>query len=68
MKIERVLYHAQATATGGREGSASSSDGILKVPLSTPRELANKLVEKAHVVCSYSNATSNSIDVCLSLV
>lgn len=41
MPIEKVLYQAQATATatGGREGHASSSDGLLKVQLSTPREL-----------------------------
>jgi Ohr subfamily peroxiredoxin len=39
MPIEKVLYQAQATATGGREGHASSSDGLLKVRLSTPREL-----------------------------
>ena len=39
MSIEKVLYTAQATATGGREGEAASSDGALKVKLSTPREL-----------------------------
>ena len=141
MLIEKVLYRAQATATGGREGSAASSDGVLKVQLSTPRELggaggpgtnpeqmfaagysacflgalkfvasqekvklsdatsitgtvgigaiptgfgievelqinvpdlpreqAQSLVEKAHIVCPYSNATRNNIDVRLSLV
>ena len=39
MSIEKVLYRANATATGGREGSAESSDAALKVQLSTPREL-----------------------------
>lgn len=39
MSIEKVLYTAQATATGGRDGRASSSDGVLNVQLSTPREL-----------------------------
>lgn len=39
MSIEKVLYTATATATGGREGQASSSDGALAVKLSTPREL-----------------------------
>lgn len=141
MSIEKVLYRAQAIATGGREGSASSSDGVLKVQLSTPRELggaggpgtnpeqlfaagysacflgalkfvagqekvklpeatsvsgtvgigaiptgfgievelqisvpglpreqAQALVDKAHIVCPYSNATRNNIDVRLSLV
>ena len=39
MSIEKVLYTAQATATGGRDGRASSSDGVLNVQFSTPREL-----------------------------
>ncbi|MGN6519959.1 MAG: organic hydroperoxide resistance protein [Dokdonella sp.] len=39
MSIEKVLYVAEATATGGREGQAASSDGALAVTLSTPREL-----------------------------
>lgn len=34
-----VLYTAHATATGGREGRAVSSDNVLDVKLSTPREL-----------------------------
>lgn len=141
MSIEKVLYQAQATATGGREGNATSSDGVLHVQLSTPRELggaggpgtnpeqlfaagysacflgalkyvaaqqkvklaettrvtgtvgigaiptgfgievelrisvpdlprdlAQELVDKAHIVCPYSNATRNNIDVRLTLV
>jgi Ohr subfamily peroxiredoxin len=39
MSIERVLYRAHATATGGRDGRAVSSDNILDVKLATPREL-----------------------------
>ncbi|WP_375056166.1 organic hydroperoxide resistance protein [Zobellella sp. DQSA1] len=35
----QVLYKAIATATGGRDGHAKSSDGILDVRLSTPKEL-----------------------------
>ena len=134
--LEKVLYHAQATATGGRDGKAKSSDGILDVKLTTPTELggaggagtnpeqlfaagysacflgamkfvagnnkitlptntsimgtvgigpipngfgievelrvslpsmqkaaAEDLVQKAHVVCPYSNATRNNIQV-----
>ncbi|WP_428416010.1 organic hydroperoxide resistance protein [Methylibium sp.] len=38
-KIENVLYRAQATATGGREGRAVSSDKVLDIQLSTPKEL-----------------------------
>lgn len=141
MSIEKAIYHAQATATGGREGSATSSDGVLKVQLSTPRELggaggpgtnpeqlfaagysacflgalkfvagqeklklsdttsvtgivgigviptgfgievelrismpglareqAEVLINKAHIVCPYSNATRNNIDVRLNLI
>lgn len=141
MSIENILYRAQASATGGREGSAESSDGALKVTLSTPEALggaggpgtnpeqlfaagyascfigalkfvaakekvklpdatsvtafvglgpvptgfsievelqvslpglpyeqAQELVDKAHVVCPYSHATRNNIDVDLSLV
>ena len=39
MKVEKVLYRAQATATGGRDGRARSSDGVLDLQLTTPREL-----------------------------
>jgi len=39
MALDKVLYTATATATGGRTGTAQSSDGALNVNLSTPREL-----------------------------
>jgi Ohr subfamily peroxiredoxin len=39
MKLEKVLYTAHATSTGGREGSSKSSDGVLDVKLTTPKEL-----------------------------
>ena len=39
MHIEKILYTATASATGGREGRATSSDSVLDVQLSTPREL-----------------------------
>jgi len=39
MKIEKVLYRAEATATGGRDGKATTPDGALLLALSTPREL-----------------------------
>ena len=35
----QVLYTANATATGGRDGRAVSSDAQLDVKLSTPKEL-----------------------------
>jgi lipoyl-dependent peroxiredoxin len=138
---EKILYTAHATATGGREGRATSSDKVLDVKLSTPRELGGAggegtnpeqlfaagysacfigamkavaageklklpaeptiegsvgigqipggfgiavelkiavpgmareelqaLVDKAHGVCPYSNATRGNIDVTLTLV
>jgi len=38
-KVEKVLYKAHATSTGGRDGRSVSSDGILDVKLTTPKEL-----------------------------
>ncbi|EMV8751940.1 organic hydroperoxide resistance protein [Escherichia coli] len=140
MPVEKVLYVAHAHATGGREGSARSDDGVLDVRLTMPRELggngaqgsnpeqlfaagysacflgalnfvasqkkvklptesrvdgsvgigpiptgfgievgltvslpglertlAEELVQKAHVVCPYSNATRGNINVTLTL-
>ncbi|EIM03947.1 organic hydroperoxide resistance protein [Rhodanobacter denitrificans] len=140
MSIEKVLYRSKATATGGRDGRATSSDNVLDVRLTTPKELggaggdgtnpeqlfaagysacflgamkfvaaqqklqlpadtrvtgqvgigpiptgfgieveltisipglsraeAEALVQKAHIVCPYSNATRNNIDVTLTI-
>lgn len=140
MTVENVLYTAHATATGGRDGSARSSDSRLDIKLSVPKELGgdggagtnpeqlfaagysacflgalklvagkekvklpddthvagsvgigpiptgfgiavelkitapgvdraklNDLVQKAHVVCPYSNATRNNIKVTLTV-
>jgi len=39
MSIEKVLYRASATSTGGRDGRSVSSDGVLDLRLTTPREL-----------------------------
>lgn len=141
MSLEKVLYRAHATATGGRDGRARVAESGLDLRLSTPKELggaggdganpeqlfaagysacfigamkfvaardkiaipadasiegavgigpipngfgievelkislpgldgdtARKLVEAAHVVCPYSNATRGNIDVRLTLV
>ena len=141
MSLDKVLYRAYAEATGGRDGRAISSDGVLDVALSTPRELggaggqgsnpeqlfaagyaacfigamkvvaaktqvqlpadlsiegvvgigpipngfgievelcislpgmerssAQQLIERAHGVCPYSNATRGNIDVTLTLL
>ena len=141
MSIEKVLYRAHAKATGGRDGRAVSSDDVLDLKLTTPKELGGAggdgtnpeqlfaagysacfigalkfvagqqkialpaatriegsvgigpiptgfgievelkisipgleravvedLVQKAHVVCPYSNATRGNIDVTLTVV
>ena len=39
MKIEKILYTAHATSMGGREGSSKTSDGVLDVKLTTPKQL-----------------------------
>jgi len=140
MSIEKVLYRAKATSTGGREGTSKSSDGVLDLKLTTPKELGGngavgtnpeqlfaagysacfigalkfvagqakvalpadlnitaevgigqvptgfsievdltvngpgmdqaqlqELVDKAHIVCPYSNATKGNIDVRLNV-
>ncbi|MDE2300910.1 MAG: organic hydroperoxide resistance protein [Burkholderiales bacterium] len=39
MKLDKVLYTAHATSTGGRSGTSKSSDGVLDLTLTTPKEL-----------------------------
>ncbi|MGL6112566.1 MAG: organic hydroperoxide resistance protein [Rubrivivax sp.] len=39
MAIDKAIYTAQATSSGGRTGSTESSDGKIKLQLSTPKEL-----------------------------
>lgn len=136
MAIEKVLYRAKATSSGGREGTSRSADNVLDLKLTTPKEMGGgggdgtnpeqlfaagysacflgalkfvagkenvtlpkdvnvtgevgigqiptgfgievdltihapgmeqqqlqSLVDKAHIVCPYSNATRNNIDV-----
>jgi lipoyl-dependent peroxiredoxin len=38
-KLDKVLYTAVATSTGGRDGKSISSDGLLSVRLAPPKEL-----------------------------
>ncbi|MDZ7858606.1 organic hydroperoxide resistance protein [Sphaerotilus sp.] len=141
MSLDKVLYTARATATGGRDGSAVSDDSRLNVKLSVPkglggddgagtnpeqlfaagyaacfmgamkfvagqqklalpadtsiasevgigpiptgfgiqvtlnirvpgvaRDTAEAIVQAAHIVCPYSNATRGNIDVTLNVV
>jgi lipoyl-dependent peroxiredoxin len=39
MALEKVLYTAHATTTGGREGSSKTDDGKLSVTLAPPKEM-----------------------------
>jgi lipoyl-dependent peroxiredoxin len=39
MAIDKALYTAHATSSGGRTGSTESSDGKIRLQLSTPKEL-----------------------------
>ncbi len=39
MKLDKVLYTAHATSSGGRDGSARSDDGMLDVKLTVPKGL-----------------------------
>ena len=39
MALEKVVYTAHATSTGGRDGKSASSDGNLSVSLSVPKEM-----------------------------
>ena len=39
MAIEKALYTAHATSSGGRSGTTESSDGAVKLALVTPKEL-----------------------------
>jgi osmotically inducible protein OsmC len=38
-KLDKVLYTAHATSTGGREGTSKSDDGVLDLKLTTPKGL-----------------------------
>jgi osmotically inducible protein OsmC len=39
MALDKVIYTAHATASGGRDGSAKSDDGKLSVTLNPPKEM-----------------------------
>lgn len=139
-KIEKVVYQAHATSTGGRDGTTRTSDGLLDLKLAVPKDMggpgggvnpeqlfaagysacflgamkfvagkdkltlpadthidatvgigaipagfgievqmaisipgmeraaAEALVQKAHLVCPYSNATRGNIEVTLTVV
>ena len=39
MSLDKVIYTAHATTTGGRDGSSRSDDGKLQVKLAPPKEM-----------------------------
>lgn len=39
MSLEKVLYTAHATSTGGRDGTSKTDDGKLQVKLAPPKEM-----------------------------
>lgn len=38
-KIDKVIYRAHATTTGGRDGSSRTPDGLLDVKMAVPKEM-----------------------------
>lgn len=66
-----VPNDAKVTATVGIGPRAAGGFGItVALNVSLPglsSELAQELVDKAHQVCPYSNATRNNVDVALNL-
>src|SRR5262245_25776146 len=42
MSIEKAIYRASASSTGGREGHIVSSDGVLDLQLTRPPEMGGK--------------------------
>jgi len=68
-KLDNVLYTAHAHTTGGGGGKSSTDDGLLQVTLTdVDRSIAQKLINEAHQVCPYSNATRGNIEVDLRLL
>ena len=45
LRPDKILYEAEVTATGGRDGKAASDDGLLSVSLSLPRTTPNMSTE-----------------------
>ncbi|WP_158798850.1 organic hydroperoxide resistance protein [Pedobacter sp. L105] len=74
MKQEKVTPEAPSVvkATVGLHSNDAGGFGLevalaVQIP-GIEKELAHKLVEKAHQVCPYSNATRGNIDVQLSVI
>lgn len=64
----KVLYTATATATGGRDGQVATSDGILNVKTSTPKELGGPGGEFTNPEQLFAAGYSACFDSALNLV
>jgi organic hydroperoxide reductase OsmC/OhrA len=64
MKPEKILYDTEVTATGGRDGKATSVDGLPGIE----KSVAEAVVAGAHERCPYSNATRGNIEVKLTVI
>ncbi|AUG99309.1 organic hydroperoxide resistance protein [Pectobacteriaceae bacterium CE70] len=70
---EKVVLPAETTISGNVGiGAIPTGFGIeVELKISLPgldRAVAEDLVQKAHIVCPYSNATRGNIDVTLSII
>jgi Ohr subfamily peroxiredoxin len=70
---DKIALPANTTVEGSVGiGTIPAGFGIqveLKISIpGIPREQAEALVQKAHIVCPYSNATRNNIDVTLTVI
>lgn len=70
----KTLYAVAATATDGRNGHIKSENGgfglAAWLPANIPGvsiEEAQSLIEQAHQVCPYSNATKGNMEVKLTV-
>ncbi|GAA2293278.1 organic hydroperoxide resistance protein [Glycomyces scopariae] len=68
-KVDLGASSVEASVGIGKEGEGFGLNAILEVAIpGAPRETAQALVEKAHQVCPYSNATRGNIVVEIDLV
>ncbi|MFB9660969.1 organic hydroperoxide resistance protein [Glycomyces mayteni] len=68
-KVDLGASAVEASVGIGKEGEGFGLNAILEVSTpGAPRETAQALVEKAHQVCPYSNATRGNIVVEIDLV
>lgn len=42
MSLEKTVYTAEATATGGRDGAARTPDGLIDIKLAVPKEMGGQ--------------------------